>query len=545
MLYNTFGITAIQNQIAFFEIHRYHTISGRKDTLREAAKRIREIIFSRAVIVGFLLLVQLGLIFLFIVRLSQYFAALYGCFLLISALVALHIINSDINPSYKMAWIIPVLTFPILGGALYVIFKNSRLSKKALKRLREEEARAAVINCQKADAEQELNSLPMSLQLQSNYIRSAGYPAFTHTKTEYLSPGEKMFERMLADLKNAERYIFMEYFIIGEGKMWSDILAVLEEKAAQGVVVKVIYDGFGCLNRLPNDYYKQLRQKGIGCIEFIPLIPLLTNLMNNRDHRKITVIDGEVGYMGGINIADEYINVTERFGHWKDCGVRLEGQAVTSLAAMFCTMYNALSAKERCELTELCSQRRPPDTDGVVQPYSDTPLDKELVGRGIYLGMISRAQHYIYICTPYFIVDNEILTALLLAAKSGVDVRIITPYKGDKWYVHMTTRSYYRQLIEGGVKVYEYTPGFIHSKLFVCDDETASVGTVNLDYRSLYLHFECGVWMTGTTAVGEIKKDFIDTMDKSEKITLESEQIKLSAMQRLFSAVIKVFEPLM
>lgn len=508
-------------------------------------KKFNEIVFSRMVVVGILLLTQLALIMLAVLRLSRYFAALYGCFLLISVIIALYIINSDMNPSYKMAWIIPILIFPILGGTFYIIFKNSHLSKKVLDRLQAEEKKAALINCQTEDTAAALEKMPAFIQNQSRYIYNSSYPAFINTKTEYLSPGEKMFERMLEDLRNAKRYIFMEYFIIGEGRMWSDILSVLEQKAAEGVTVKVIYDGFGCLNTLPNDYYKKLRQKGIDCIEFIPLIPLLTNLMNNRDHRKITVIDGEIGYMGGVNIADEYINAADRFGHWKDCGIRLEGDAVSSLAMMFSTMYNALSSKDKCELTELCPQKPSPVADGVVQPYSDTPLDKELVGRGVYLGMISKAQHYIYICTPYFIVDNEILTALLLAAKSGVDVRIITPYNGDKWYVHMATRSYYRQLIEGGIKVYEYTPGFIHSKLFICDDFTASVGTVNLDYRSLYLHFECGVWLAGGSSIAEIKKDFIDTMEKSEQITSESFQLKLSGLQRLISAVIKVFAPLM
>ena len=444
-----------------------------------------------------------------------------------------------------MAWIIPVLIFPILGGALYVIFKNSHLSKKVLARLQSEEKQAGLISYHTDGARTRLEKSTRDIQIQSRYIHNIGYPAFINTKTQYLSPGEKMFERMLDDLKNAERYIYMEYFIIGEGKMWGDILSVLEQKAAQGVDVKVIYDGFGCLNTLPNDYYKQLRQKGIGCIEFIPLVPLLTNLMNNRDHRKITVIDGRVGYMGGVNIADEYINAENRFGHWKDCGLRLEGEAVISLAVMFSTMYNALSQKEKCDIAKLRPQGDICRCDGIVQPYSDTPLDKEQVGRGIYLGMITRAKRYIYICTPYFIVDNEILTALLLAAKSGVDVRIITPFQGDKWYVHMTTRSYYRQLIDGGIKVYEYTPGFIHSKLLVCDDETASVGTVNLDYRSLYLHFECGVWLAECDSVADIKSDIVDTMEKSEIITDKSFQLKLSGLQRLISAVIKVFAPLM
>jgi len=514
--------------------------------LNKAKKTFREVIFSKTVIVGVLLLIQLAMLLVFTVRFYRYFAAMYGVLLVLSLLVLLQIINDDaMNPSYKIAWIIPIITFPMFGVLFYLMAGHCHLSKKTSARLIAEEKKygLAGYRCDKAQAA--LLKLPAAARSQSEYIARAGYPAFTDTDVEYLSPGEAFFESLLKDLKSAKRYIFMEYFIVGEGVMWQAILDVLEQKAKEGVDVRVIYDGFGCLNTLPNDYFKQLRAKGIKCIEFNPLIPILTIYMNNRDHRKITVVDGKVGYMGGVNLADEYINAIDRFGHWKDSAVRLKGDAVKSLTSMFVTMYNALSPKDCCDMADFEPDEQPQSCGGVVQPYSDTPLDKEQVGEGIYLNMIAKANRYIYICTPYFIVDNELLTALLLAAKSGVDVRIITPHIGDKWYVHTVTRSFYRQLVAGGVKVYEYTPGFIHSKVFVVDDSTATVGTVNLDYRSLYLHFECGVWMADCSAVADIKRDFLTTLESCHEITEADLKAGGYAFKKLIAAIIRVFAPLM
>lgn len=514
--------------------------------MNKAKKTFREVIFSKTVIVGVLLLIQLAMLLVFTVRFYRYFAAMYGVLLIVSLIVLLQIINDDaMNPSYKIAWIIPIIAFPMFGVLFYLMAGHCHLSKKTSARLIVEEKKygLAGYRCDKAQAA--LLKLPAAARSQSEYIARAGYPAFTDTDVEYLSPGEVFFESLLNDLKSAERYIFMEYFIIGEGVMWQPILDVLEQKAKEGVDVRVIYDGFGCLNTLPNDYFKQLREKGIKCIEFNPLIPILTIYMNNRDHRKITVVDGKVGYMGGVNLADEYINVIDRFGHWKDSAVRLKGDAVKSLTSMFVTMYNALSPKDCCGMEKLEPDEPSQSCGGVVQPYSDTPLDKEQVGEGIYLNMIAKANRYIYMCTPYFIVDNELLTALLLAAKSGVDVRIITPHIGDKWYVHTVTRSFYPQLIAGGVKVYEYMPGFIHSKVFVSDDITATVGTVNLDYRSLYLHFECGVWMTGCSAIADIKQDFLTTLKSCHEITGSDLQQKGRGLRQLVAAIIRVFAPLM
>ncbi|MFV0496814.1 MAG: cardiolipin synthase [Candidatus Fimivivens sp.] len=509
-------------------------------------KKIKKLLFSPTLIVAGLILGQVLLLLLLVLRLSQYFVAIYGVFMLISVIVTLVVVNKEVNPSYKLAWIIPILVFPLFGGLFYLIFGNAHLSKGLSQRMRQVEERLCLPKAQTPEAQAMLQTLPEPLQNQSNYILNAGYPAYCGTQTRYLTPGEQKFEAMLEALESAQHYIFLEYFIIQEGIMWNSTLEVLERKAKEGVEIRVIYDAFGCMMTLPDKYFKVLRQKGIKCIEFNPMIPVVTLLMNNRDHRKILVVDGRVGFMGGVNIADEYINVVDHFGHWKDAAVQLTGDAVWSLTAMFLSIWDAVTGEDtQAERYKAPSTEEEGKPNGIVQPYSDTPLDGEQVGEMVYLNIINRAKKYVYIYTPYLIVDNETVTALLLAAKSGVDVRIMTPHNGDKWYVHMVTRAYYAQLVRGGVKIYEYTPGFIHAKAFVADDEVATVGTINLDYRSLYLHFECGVWMAQTDAVLDIRTDFLETLKRCERITMDSKQLKSGWAMRLVSAVLRLFAPLM
>ena len=351
---------------------------------------------------------------------------------------------------------------------------------------------------------------------------------------------------MIEELKKAKHYIFIEYFIIEEGFMWDSVLDILIKKVREGVDVRVIYDDFGCICKLPHHYDEKLRELGIKCVVFNPVTPVVTVRHNTRDHRKILVIDGHTGFTGGINLADEYINRVERFGHWKDASIMLKGDAVWSLTVMFLQTWNFYNnfiedydnyRPEKFKVEEI-------ESDGYVQPYGDSPLDNERLGEFTYLNMINRAKDYIYINTPYFIVDNEITTALELAAKSGVDVRIVTPCVPDKWYVHILTRSYYEQLISVGVKIYEYTPGFIHSKTFVCDDELGVVGTINLDFRSLYFHFECGIWLYKTKSVMEIKEDFLKTLDVCHEVTLE-ECRNVKWYIRIIRSFLRVFAPLM
>lgn len=352
-----------------------------------------------------------------------------------------------------------------------------------------------------------------------------------------------MFPVMLSELNKAEKFIFMEYFIIEDGLMLNSILDILKEKASRGVDVRFMYDSLGSIAKAPVDIVRDLRNAGIRCFEFNTFRSILDNRYNNRDHRKICVIDGNVGFTGGVNLADEYINVKTVYGHWKDTAIMIKGDAVWSLTNMFLTLWDGIN---KCDED---FRKYLPDIDvktdnGYVIPYTDFPIDNETVGKSVYLNMINRANRYIYIMTPYLILDNTMATSLCDAAKSGIDVRLITPGIADKKLVNLLTKSYYDKLIEAGVKIYEYTPGFVHAKIFVSDDETAVVGTINLDYRSLAHHFENAIWMYKTDIVADIKKDFLDTQEKCERITLEK-CMKKSFAKIIFLPILRLFSPML
>lgn len=354
-----------------------------------------------------------------------------------------------------------------------------------------------------------------------------------------------MFARLIEELKKAESYIFLEYFIVEEGQMWNTILDVLTQKAAQGVEVRCMYDDVGCFFRLPKDYPAKLEKRGIQCAVFNPFVPFLSAMQNNRDHRKIAVIDGKVAFTGGVNLADEYINAISRFGHWKDAACMLEGEAAWGFTLIFLQMWSTCCRTQEgfAKYYPWKAQPCPVKSDGLVQPYADSPMDRENVGEHVYLQIIHNAKRYLYINTPYLIVDDTVASALKLAAKSGVDVRIVTPHIWDKKLVHITTRSYYRDFIKAGIKIYEYSNGFIHSKTFVSDDEVATVGTTNLDFRSLYLHFECGVWMYRSRAVEQIKADFLNTLKICQPVS--EQDCRVGLIKQIFQDVLKLFAPLM
>ena len=382
---------------------------------------------------------------------------------------------------------------------------------------------------------------------QSEYIRRiTGAPPSQNTSVEYLPLGELKFARMLEELEKAEHYIFLEYFIIQEGRMWDPILEVLERKAKAGLDVRVMYDDLGCMMTLPPHYKRVLEEKGIRCCVFNPFVPVLSSRLNNRDHRKICVIDGHTGFTGGINLADEYINAYPKHGHWKDTAVLLRGDAVWSLTLMFLSLWDYVrgTRDDYALYHPRRYQREPVASDGVVQPYTDSPLDDEAVGETVYLNLINKADRYVYITTPYRIISSEMITALATAAKSGLDVRIITPHVADKWYVHAVTRAYYEVLIEAGVRIYEYTPGFIHAKTFTVDDEYGVVGTINLDFRSLYLHFECAAWLYRCSCIPKMREDFMQTLAVSQEVTLE-ECRGVGLVTRVVRSVLRVFAPLM
>lgn len=512
---------------------------GRKKML----KKVLRFLTQRVVITALFILIQAVLLFGIIWKLNNYFVYFYAASVLLSVVMTLKIINDKSNPAYKIAWLIPILLLPVFGGLIYILFGSDRTGRYMRKKLKQigTEMREPIQRMSDASGIEKESEDAVN---QSQYItRNAYSPPYRNTQTEYLPMGEIKFERMVEELKKAKKYIFMEYFIIQEGKMWNTILDILKEKAAQGVDVRVIYDDMGCIMTLPNGYNKKLESYGIKCSVFNPFVPILSSKFNTRDHRKICVIDGNVGFTGGINLADEYINAYEKHGHWKDTSVMLKGEGVFALTAMFLSMWDYLH-EEKEDYSKYYPTEWDTSAPGYVQPFTDNPLDDEAVGETVYLNLINKAKHYVYITTPYLILDSEMITALSIAAKSGVDVRIITPHIADKWYVHAVSRAHYEILTEAGVKIYEYTPGFIHAKTFVVDDDYAVVGTINLDYRSLYLHFECAAWMYQTDSVAAVKEDFFKTQQLSQEITLE-ECRKVSFARKLGRSVLRVFAPLM
>lgn len=510
-------------------------------------KKVLKVIFSRIVIMAVLMIIQIAILLLLILKLRAAFLFLYSLFGMLSLIVVFFITSQRSNPSHKLAWVIPIMIFPVFGGLLYIILRTNGTSKKFRKRINSIYERMLLLMKQNKEIIDELDIQDRCVANQSHYISNAsGFPIYKNVETEYFSSGEEFFVSFIEELKKANDFIFIETFIIREGLMWNTILSILEEKARQGVDIRVMYDDAGCLTTLPNKYYEKLRTKGIKCYAFNPFTPLLEIRMNHRDHRKIIVIDGHTAYTGGINLADEYINAYEKYGHWKDAAILVKGEAVWSMTLMFLHLWEYLSKTQEDYLRFKPSESSFEDIimEGYVQPYGDSPLDNESVGEYTYINMIGRAKKYVYIYTPYLVLDYEMTTTLILAAKSGVDVRIVTPHIPDKWYVFLVTQSYYEILIDAGVKIYEYTPGFLHSKAFVCDDVLGTVGSINLDYRSLYFHFECGVWLYKTKSVKKIKDDFDATFSHCHQITLEEcKNIKL--LKRIMRGFFRIFAPLM
>lgn len=463
----------------------------------------------------------------------------------ISIVAALHVMARKDKGAYKLSMVFLILLFPIFGGVFYWLFNVQMATRGLQKKLNEIEQKGKPaflllddnyeIACQEAAYH----------MAEIRYLQKFnGFPVYKHTQTHYFSSGEEAFAGMLRDIEEAERYIFMEYFIVAEGYLWESMLEVLKRKAAAGVDVRLIYDDLGCFLLLPRDYQERLRSFGIKCQVFNPFRPFLTTVQNNRDHRKILSIDGKVAYTGGMNLADEYINRKQRFGHWKDGAIRMEGYAAWSFTVMFLEMWALLNHQEEAYEDYLPWREEGCwiAHDGLVQPYSDSPMDTENVSEHVYLRIIEKAQNYLYITTPYLVIDDSMISALILAAKSGVDVRIITPFIPDKRLVHFVSRSYYRELIKGGVRIYEYTRGFIHAKTFVSDDNIATVGTVNMDFRSLYLHFECGTWLYRSKAVQQVKEDFLETLPHCQEVTMEDCRSPL--ITRLIQDILRVFAPI-
>ena len=503
------------------------------------------LIGHRVFLVPLIMIIQIAIIFLMTVEFYNYFIFFYIICSIFSLLMVLHIINSRANPGYKIAWIIPIMAFPIFGLLLYVLFGGNQLSKRQKAKMRNIYYKQLKYKDTHNIVMSELRYDNLSAYNQVKYISDYSMTnVCKHTKTTYLSNGKIYYNKLLEAIKSAKKYIFLEYFIIGEGKMWNTILDILKQKVQDGIEVRIIYDDFGCIMTLPNHYDKTLEKYGIKAAVFNRFVPNLKSKFNNRDHRKIAVIDGHIAFTGGINLADEYIGEKVRFGHWKDNGIMLEGQAVWNFTVLFLSMWDFIKEEDEDYEKYHSTYEYETSSDGYVIPYADSPWDNEAVGETVYLNLINKANRYVYITTPYLVLDNEMITALCTSAKRGVDVRIITPGIPDKKLVSEVTKAYYDQLIASGVRIYEYTKGFIHAKTFVVDDEYSTIGTVNLDYRSLYLHFECGVWLYDCSVIFTIKKDFTLTLKECREIKFKNLG-KLTWFNSLKRQILKAFAPLM
>ena len=506
-------------------------------------KKMLSFLVSRAFIVGILLLFQLA----FLVTMVYYFGtkiALVDIALRILSYIMVVIVinNVTVNPTYKIAWIIVILAIPLVGGVLYMLFGNKRMPKQLLQQQISNYQQATNLFVQDEEAMATLAKEDKHIYNQFAYLwNSAFFPTHDNSSVKYYNDGEKFFWALLEDLKKAEKFIFMEYFIIEAGLMWDSILEVLKEKVKAGVEVRFMYDDGGSLSTLPINYVATLKSYGINAKAFNPVRPLLAIQMNNRDHRKITVIDGKIAYTGGMNLADEYINKVTYYGHWRDGGIRMEGDAVFSFTVMFLQMFQSDFSKE---VKDYFYDHPIDFNDAVACPFSDSPTDEAIIGESVHLNIINNALEYVYVTTPYLILDQEMTVALTLAAKRGVDVRIVVPFIPDKWYAQKISQANYYRLVRDGVKIYEYLPGFMHAKNVVADDNIVCVGTINMDFRSYYLHFECGVLIHKSKCIIEIRDDILAAIEQSRLVTQEDLD-KESIVSRLFKAILNILAPMM
>jgi len=492
---------------------------------------------KRGLIVGIGIISQLVIYLLFYMFLIDKLWLVSIIFSLFQIILIVYLIKYSVNYSVTLPVIVLILIFPIVGTLMCLIVtqnKNNSIVLKNIKRLEGESKK--YLDC---NLSAKINR-GSTLSYIHNYTK---FPISNNSDVTYYPLGEIAFSEIIKELEKAKSFIFMEYFIINNGVMWQTILDILKRKINEGVEVRIMYDDAGCIATLDKSYNKRLEELGIKCVIFNKLGPISGVIMNNRDHRKILVIDGKTAFSGGINIADEYININSPYGHWKDNGIKVIGDAVWNYTVMFLTLWNAFKNEDE-DYTKFKYDFKDKENNGsFVVPYGDTPLDEERTGEDIYLNIINQAKNYVYIFTPYLIIDTDMINSLILAAKRGVDVKIVIPGIPDKKIVYTLTESYLDMLIKGGVKIYKYEPGFVHAKVFVSDDNIATVGTINLDYRSLYLHFECGLYLENAKVIEDIKKDVVETINKSHLVTEREATPKF--FKAIWQAILRLFAPLM
>lgn len=526
---------------------KYNGLNRKVKFKKRGLSILYKIVFGRAMVLFALVVFQLCLLgwLLFSVGIQSKIGL--SILQILAVFVVIYIVNSDENPAFKLAWMIPVCAVPVVGTFLFLFIQISPGHmglKYGIKRRIDETDEYTHTEPEVCDA---MAEDPGDISDMSYFIENVNHlPTYANTDVCYFHIGEEKYKDLLIELEKAEHFIFLEYFIIAKGYMWDHVLDILKRKAAEGVEVRVMYDGTCTIVNLPYDYGRKLAKFGIKAKAFSPIRPLLSSHQNNRDHRKILVIDGKVAYTGGINLADEYINEVALYGHWKDAAIRLKGDAVKSFTLMFLQMWN-LSEKGEEKYEKYLLENKHPIVDkskGFVIPYNDDPTNREDIAQRVYMDILNKAKTYVHIMTPYLILDNEIVVALSFAAQRGVDVKIMLPHVPDKKIVFYIARTYYKKLMQAGVQIYEYTPGFLHSKLFVSDDEKAVVGSINLDFRSLYEHFECAAYLYKNPVVGDIEKDFQETIQKCQQITPETYK-KIPLPTRVLGHVFRVFGPLM
>lgn len=498
----------------------------------------------KASIVLLLVVLQI-LVFILIFNTTKEFSLIASSlFVLIESAAILYIVYKPLNPAYKIVWIILVLSVPVLGIILYFFIGLIRLPKRVRKTIKSIYKKTDKYIERNESTYDNLKTLSLSAHKQANYIwNTSRFPLYKNDTVEYLSIGEVYCERMFNDIKNAEKFIFIEYFIISKGKMWDNLLALLKQKASEGVDIYISTDQIGSFFKMPKEFKQLSKEKHIHINIFNPITPIISARLNYRDHRKITVIDGKVAYTGGINIGDEYINLDSRLGHWKDFGIRLTGEAVNSFTVMFIRLWNCSKARIKVDDSWFTKSKKKRH-EGYVLPYADGPINTHNPAENTYMNMINSAKDYVYITTPYLIIDNEMKQSLITASKSGVDVRIILPHIPDKKLVYACSRSFYEELLLAGVKIFEYTPGFMHGKMCIVDDRFATIGSINFDFRSLYLHYECGVWMYKTPIIKDMKDDFLQAVDSSCEVSLEKWR-KRSIFKKILESILRVVSPLL
>lgn len=488
--------------------------------------------------------IQVVWIIMLCLKLNDYSAAISLGSSVLALCVAFYIYGKDMNAGFKLPWIIAILAFPVLGLCLYFLFGRPGATKHMRQHFEKIDADLEGTLVQDENVLKNLEATDFAVANQARYLwKCAGYPAWQNTDVEFHKTAEEGLEAQKRELRKAKKFIFMEYHAIEESSAFLELKEILVQKAKEGVEVRVFYDDVGSFVFINKDFIKRMEAVGIQCRVFNPMHPFLNIFMNNRDHRKITVIDGKVGFTGGYNLAEEYFNRTHPYGYWKDTGIMLIGDAVRNLTVMFLEMWNAVRKTDMDYDKYLPKVEYTAKEQGFVQPYADSPLDHETTGENVYMNLIKNAKHEIFFTTPYLIITDEMSRELRMAARRGVDVRIVTPGIPDKKMVYQMTRSYYSELARNGVRIYEYTPGFIHAKQCVCDGESATVGTINMDYRSLYLHFENGVLMYHYDAVAEIRKDFEDIFAASTEVT-EKYNGRKSVLARMGRGVLRLFSPL-